>query len=149
MFLVGASGTVPLNYQWKKNGSNLTDGGNVSGATTNVLTLRNVQDPDMGSYTVVITNTAGSTNSSVATLTVVHDLPGITGTVLGGSNLVFCGTGGMAGDTYYVLASTNVAARMANWVCVATNTFGVDGSFCVTNAVEPAKRRQFFRIQVP
>jgi hypothetical protein len=75
--------------------------------------------------------------------------PTFTSTVQQDSNLVFSGTGGMAGGTYYVLASTNIATRMTNWVRVATNTFGVDGTFGVTNAVDPAKRRQFFRIQVP
>jgi hypothetical protein len=75
--------------------------------------------------------------------------PVINNTVQQGSNLVFGGTGGRPDGTYYVLASTNLATQMTNWVGVATNTFGVDGSFSVTNAVEPATRRQFFRLQVP
>jgi hypothetical protein len=73
----------------------------------------------------------------------------ITSTVMEGSNLVFSGKGGIAGDTYYVLTSTNIATRMTNWVRVATNVFGDDGTFSVTNAVEPSQRRQFFRLQVP
>ena len=31
--------TAALTYQWRKNGSNLSDGGNVSGATSSALTL--------------------------------------------------------------------------------------------------------------
>jgi hypothetical protein len=73
----------------------------------------------------------------------------ITSALLAGSNLVFGGSGGSAGGTYYALASTNPAAWMTNWALVVTNTFGMDGSFSVTNVVDPAKPRQFFRLQVP
>jgi unsaturated rhamnogalacturonyl hydrolase len=149
-FSVIATGTEPLSYQWIKDDTNaLIDSTNVSGSRTNILTLGNVQDADAGSYAVVITNAAGGTKSDPATLTVIHDLPGINGAVRVGTNLVFGGTGAIAGDTYYVLASTNVAARMTNWVRVATNSFGVGGTFSVTNAVESGKRRHFFRLQVP
>jgi hypothetical protein len=69
--------------------------------------------------------------------------------VVAGGYLVFSGTGGSAGGGYYVLASTNVTAWMTNWLSVATNTFACDGSFSVTTVLDPAKGRQFFRIQVP
>jgi hypothetical protein len=61
---VTASGTAPLNYQWSINGTNISRGTNAS------LTLTNIQTTDAGSYTVVVTNIAGSATSSVATLTV-------------------------------------------------------------------------------
>ena len=48
-----------------------------------------------------------------------------------------------------MLASTNVAAWMTNWVRVATNAFGAGGTFNVTNALDPARPRQFFRIEMP
>ena len=63
-FSVTANGTAPLTYQWSKNGSV------VSGATGVTLSLSNVQSGDAGSYTVIVTNTAGSATSSAATLTV-------------------------------------------------------------------------------
>jgi hypothetical protein len=71
-----ASGTSPLNYQWRKNGGNLNDGGNVSGSTTTNLTLANVQDADATSYTVIVTNIVGSITSSPALL-VVLDPPAV------------------------------------------------------------------------
>ena len=49
-FSVAASGTPPLLYQWRKNGADLTDGGNLSGATSRVLILTNVSTADVGSY---------------------------------------------------------------------------------------------------
>ncbi len=69
-FSVTATGTEPLSYQWKKGGSNLTDGGNISGANAATLTITNAQASDAGSYTVEVTNSAGSTTSNSATLTV-------------------------------------------------------------------------------
>ncbi|MGO8675015.1 MAG: beta strand repeat-containing protein, partial [Limisphaerales bacterium] len=64
-FSVTASGTPPLSYQWQFNGANL------SGATTSSLTLTNVQTANAGSYTVVVTNSAGSVSSAAAVLTVL------------------------------------------------------------------------------
>jgi hypothetical protein len=63
-FTVGAAGTPPLTYQWRLNGTNL------SGATGSSHTDSNAQPADAGSYTVVVTDIAGSSTSSVATLTV-------------------------------------------------------------------------------
>lgn len=71
-FTVGVSGTEPLSYQWYKNGTNqLADGGNILGATSNILTLSNVFGIDRGDYSVVVTNLAGTATSSDATLTVI------------------------------------------------------------------------------
>lgn len=70
-FSVKAGGTPPLGYQWLKNGSILSDGGNVSGAHTATLTLNNVLGPDAGGYSVIVSSSYGSATSHVATLTVV------------------------------------------------------------------------------
>lgn len=64
-----ASGTEPLAYQWRRNGTNLT------GATQSSLTLSNVNTGDNGSYTVVATNTFGVTTSAVAYVTVYGSPP--------------------------------------------------------------------------
>jgi len=71
-FSVAASGTTPLSYQWYFNGTAL------SGATSSGLSLSNVQSNNIGSYSVVVSNIAGSVTSSTATLTVYFP-PGITG----------------------------------------------------------------------
>ena len=70
-FAVVASGTAPLIYQWQKNGSLLTDSGNVSGSTTTNLVLANVQTNDMGCYSVIVTNLYGSALSSNVVLAVL------------------------------------------------------------------------------
>jgi hypothetical protein len=71
------TGTSPL-FQWYKNGVSLANGGNVSGATSQTLTLANVQDADVAGYTVALANQAGSvTSAPPATLSVI-DAPVIT-----------------------------------------------------------------------
>jgi hypothetical protein len=70
-FTALASGTEPLLYQWRLNGSNLTNGGAVSGVTTPTLSIVNVQTNDAGLYDVVVSNPVGVTNSAPAELRVL------------------------------------------------------------------------------
>jgi hypothetical protein len=74
-FSATATGSAPLGYRWLKNGASLTDGANISGATTAQLNVDSVASPDAGSYSVWVTNNAGSVTSSVATLTVISPAP--------------------------------------------------------------------------
>ena len=53
-FSVTATGTN-LTYRWRKDGINLTDGGDISGATTATLSVANIATSDEGLYDVVIT----------------------------------------------------------------------------------------------
>ncbi len=59
-------------YQWRKDGVALTDGGRISGATTQALTISNAQLADAGTYDVVVTSASGicATISDPATVTV-------------------------------------------------------------------------------
>ena len=66
-----ASGSPVLAYQWQKDGTNVLNGVNVSGATTDSLTIANIAAGDAGAYTLVVTNSASSVTSAPATLTVV------------------------------------------------------------------------------
>ncbi len=65
------AGPPGLNYQWQKDGINLSDGLQISGATTSALSISNVTPADGASYDVVITNSYGSVTSSNAILTVL------------------------------------------------------------------------------
>src|SRR5436189_2759158 len=72
---VGASGTLPLRYQWRFQGAN------VSGATNTSLLIRNFQPTNAGNYTVVVSNSFGMVTSTVAVLTLRYQLSvSITGT---------------------------------------------------------------------
>ncbi|WP_020526092.1 immunoglobulin domain-containing protein [Cytophaga aurantiaca] len=60
-----------LTYQWRKDGTVLTDGGNISGATTFTLTLSSIALVDAGDYTCDISSTCSATlTSNIATLTI-------------------------------------------------------------------------------
>jgi arylsulfatase A-like enzyme len=64
-FNVTATGTAPLNYQWRKNRVNIT------GATSSFYTTPATTIADNGSlFSVVVSNSAGSVTSNSATLTV-------------------------------------------------------------------------------
>jgi uncharacterized delta-60 repeat protein len=67
-FTITASGSVPVSYQWRKDGINLVNNGRISGVSSIGLTITNLQSSDAGNYTVVVTNAFGSVTSSVATL---------------------------------------------------------------------------------
>ncbi|MCX6868363.1 MAG: putative Ig domain-containing protein, partial [Verrucomicrobia bacterium] len=76
-FDVKASGGG-MSYQWYKNGVPLSNGADpitgriIAGATTAVLTLSNITTTaDVGSYSVVATNTAGFVSSRSAALSVI------------------------------------------------------------------------------
>jgi hypothetical protein len=77
-FAVTATGAAPLSYHWQENGTNLIDGGNINGATTNVLAISDAQTNNNGNYRVIVTNFVGSVTSSVAALTVTNEPPEIT-----------------------------------------------------------------------
>ncbi|MHB9008111.1 MAG: immunoglobulin domain-containing protein, partial [Limisphaerales bacterium] len=59
---VAATGSPPLQYQWRKDGVDLPN------ATNATLTLARVQPPQIGDYSVVVTNGAGSVTSLEAAL---------------------------------------------------------------------------------
>jgi len=69
-FSASATGSPPLTYQWQKNGTNLSDGGNISGATTGTLTIGNATAADAGNYTLVVTNSGSTATSNVAALSI-------------------------------------------------------------------------------
>jgi hypothetical protein len=68
--VAGADSTSPIDYRWYFFGTNL-----VSGATSNVLVLTNLQVTNTGGYSVVASNVVGMATSAVATVTVLAAPP--------------------------------------------------------------------------
>ena len=66
-FSVTATGTAPLSYQWRKNGTN------ISGATSSSYTTPAISSADNGAvFTVVVSNSTGTVTSNNATITVTN-----------------------------------------------------------------------------
>jgi uncharacterized delta-60 repeat protein len=142
-FSVSVIGAVPMSYQWRKGGTNLLEGGNISGSRASTLSLSNVLGGHAGAYTVVVTNLYGRATSAVANLSVLD--PFITGqpaslAIDAGQQAVFnvavAGTvplkyqwrkGGtnIAAATTTTLSLTNAQrADIASYDVVVTNLFG-------------------------
>jgi sugar lactone lactonase YvrE len=149
---VVASGTAPLAYQWS------LDGSTISGANSTTYTLPAAASRNAGSYTCVITNSAGSVTSTAAILT-VNTAPAITAqpanqTVIAGSTttLSVTATGNpavtyqwrkdgvnLSGATSNALSLSNVtSANAGSYTCVITNTVGSITSNSATLTVNPS-----------
>jgi glucose/arabinose dehydrogenase len=63
-FSVTATGTAPLQYQWQKNMVN------ISGANASTYTISSAQPADAAGYRVIVSNSAGSTTSNTAQLSI-------------------------------------------------------------------------------
>ena len=156
-FIVAASGTAPLSYQW------LLNGGNISGATSATLTLTSVTTGQSGgSYSCVVSNVAGSATSSAATLTVNPAIiaptittPPANQSVTAGANASFTvvasGTapltyqwrlngGNIAGETGATLTLTGVTIGQSggSYSCVVSNVAGSATSSAATLTVTAA-----------
>jgi hypothetical protein len=101
VFSVNATGTPAPSYQWRK------DGVAITGATASSLMLSNVTAANTGSYTVVITNSAGSTTSSAAALTLVS--AGAVGRLINLSILTAIGSGGDSFTMGYVVGGAGTS----------------------------------------
>jgi alpha-tubulin suppressor-like RCC1 family protein len=87
-FSVAATGTEPMKYQWRK------DGTAISGATNSSISFSNVQTEQLGSYTVVISNSLGSVTSAATSLSVSTNATYTFSTFAGlGTNGTVDGTG--------------------------------------------------------
>ena len=122
--------------------------GSYSALATN-LTVTNYLDATLdggavGFYFVRAANSCGASgDSSIASAPLR-----VTDRTVLGTNIVLSGWGGVAGQSYYVLGSTNLAAPVLEWTRLATNSFGPSGGFSFTNAMDPALSQQFYLIQV-
>jgi len=65
------------------------------------------------------------------------------------TNLIFIGSGGYAGGTNYLVATSDLTIPTPLWPRVATNKFDLTGAFMVTNAVPTGMNQQFYRISLP
>jgi hypothetical protein len=130
-FTVGVSNPSGVTYQWQRGGTNLVNGGNISGATATTLTVSGVTSGDVGHYRVHATNPQGTANSLDATLAIVGIgfYPAVT-------------INGLVGDTYRVDYATALAP--ATWIPLSTNVL-VTSPQVVTDSTSPGNNTRFYR----
>jgi pectate lyase len=125
LFTVSALGTLPLTYQWYRNGTPLP------GATSTALVINEVRTNDAGSYQVRVENRWGSAWSRPATLTVteVPTAPPVTN-LMGFAAGVTGGTGGSVTNvTTY--AQLRGACRLAGpWIIRVHGPIVVTDDYC-------------------
>ena len=143
-FGVSAIGSATLSYQWRRNGFNLINGGNLSGAQSPTLVLNNLFGADAGNYSCLIYNSYGAVTSAVAMLTVIDpritaspsgtnanlgETVGFTASAFGTGPLIYQwrkNGANLASETNSSLLFTNIQAADAGsyFDAVVTNAFG-------------------------
>jgi hypothetical protein len=140
-FTVTATSATALTYQWKKDGTPLSNGSGISGATTATLTITGTTPANNGSYTVDVTNCTTVTSS--ATALTVNPIP--TATVSGTASvcqndtapsITFTGANGTAPYTFtYTLTGVSgnqtVTTSSGNSATLAAST-ATTGTFVYT-----------------
>jgi hypothetical protein len=142
---VGAAGTVPLSYQWNKGVPPVP----IPGATNATYTNLALAFGDAGTYSVIITNVNGVTNSANITLTVLSpptSTPTIPGLVLhlpfDGSLTDSTGRGNngtaihISGTSSNVSSASFVAGMLGQALQYSTDTNGPNNTY-VTLGVRP------------
>ncbi len=136
-FTVGADGSQPLSYQWLFNGTNLV------GATTNSLTVTNVQAAQAGAYSVIVTNLVGLATSA-AQLTVLVS-PGITAIGVNGADVAI--SFASLTNCNYLLQYKNTLLD-ANWTSITPSTPGTGGVLTLHDTYDGTQPTRFYRVNV-
>ena len=118
-------------YQWRKNGVNIANGGNMSGALSAALTVNPAGLNDAASYDVVISGSCGApVTSDAATLSV-------NGYLLSSTGQSFPAAGGGGSVNVTTAASCGWTAVSNNGFIVVTSNQSASGNGTVTYTVAP------------
>jgi len=64
-------------------------------------------------------------------------------------SMIFSGTGGVAGTSYLVQATTNLGSPASQWPVSNSNVFDGNGNFLFTNTPSTGSPQTFYRLKVP
>jgi hypothetical protein len=127
VFTVTATGTAPLTYQWFYGATSLSNDVFYNGTMTSVLTVPNVQASEAGSYSVVVSNAAGSATSQAAMLALATS-----------SFLAYTNAGAIYTQNFDSLPDPGaITANTANPVTINGITYGLADPMDFAYPVEP------------
>lgn len=134
-FTVLAGGGSSTNrYQWRRAGTNLIDGGNISGATSAMLSISNALGADAAAYSVAITNGTEFLISQSAQLTVIDPVINIHPVSQWASN----------GQTaVFTVQATGTMPLACQWRWEGTNLPGASESSLSLTNVQPSSRGSY------
>jgi hypothetical protein len=151
--LAGFNGTVSLSVSHLPAGvaASFNPASIANGSGTSMLTLT-VSNSAAGGINALangltVVGTSGLEARAAPIALVVKPQPAIVEASLVGGSFVMSGTNGFANATFYLLGSSNAMLPLSQWTSLATNVFSANGSFGVTNAINPGASQQFFIIQ--
>src|SRR6266478_3902024 len=137
-FSVAATGTAPISYQWRKNGTA------ISGASSASYTTPAATSSDSGSqFTVVVSNSAGAVTSAAATLTVNPAAVPPSITTQPASQTVTAGQ-----TASFNVAVTGTAPLSYQWQKNGVNIAGATSSTYATPATTTSDSGSTFRVAV-
>jgi len=145
-FAVEATGSPPLTYQWQWDGTDLPNGGGISGATTDDLALTAAAETNAGSYTVIVGNNYGSVTSMVASLTVVIP-PIVFQTAMVISNTVSFSWSAAPGLNYQTQYTTDLSS--SNWIDLGSVVGATNGTLSTSDQLGPDPQRFYRVVLVP
>jgi hypothetical protein len=146
-------GSIPLTYQWYKDGSPVPGRGGTTYCATNLFawTFPNVQLTDAGSYMLGVGNSAGTNTTATVSLTVAVR-PQLSPISLlssgGGCQLRFSGP---AGQSYRLWTSTNLALTPieTTWTLLTNNTFSGSADTFTDSQAQIQTPEQFYILTIP
>jgi len=118
-----------------------------SGIGSYLSSFSSIQLPGLG--VGLSWNTSQLSVNGTASVTGTLIPPGIDNFGQSGSNLAISGNGGVTNGTYWLVASTDVAAPMASWTPISTNNFDGNGNYSLTTPIQVGTPARFFRLQLP
>jgi hypothetical protein len=137
-FMVTATGTAPLSYQWQKNGTT------ISGSNSSTYTTPATTAADSGAkFAVFVSNAGGSVTSSSATLTVTAANAAPTISTQPANQTVVVGQTAM-----FSVVATGTAPLSYQWQKNGTNISGASSANYTTPVTTSADIGEQFRVMV-
>lgn len=135
-----ASGSGPMVYTWLKNGKELFDNERVSGSGSSELTISPATYADLGIYSVVARNEAGTATSASASLSTSGGGP--TPQITSPALYFGFGVSGEIGKTYRIEYVENAGAQ--NWTPAGTVSLVTTPQLWLDTTAS-ASRKRFYR----